>query len=164
MTANAQRSVRDYCDDRTRHRRGWPVVERPSPGPWEDRRAHRKIQRAAPESLETLLAELVGDDFGQRLPSMRQGRERRFLEREPLVAAIRSERDARDTIETHLDGLFDDLVAGERFRHTEAVMCLLLATKLAHAEYFDEMSKAFADAPTSEVGQLRRFAIALRNE
>lgn len=126
------------------------------------------LERAAPQSLEVVLANLVGDEFGQRLSSMRQGRERRFLEREPLVsklvAAIKSERNTKENIETYLDKLFEDLVVGERFRHTEAVMSLLLATKLAHAEYFDEMSKAFAEAPASEVAQLRRFAIALRNE
>lgn len=141
--------------------------ERPKLTSYEQRDEIYLVKPREPrvESLESLLDELQGEELADRIYTVREGREARFFDKDPLlprlVRAIRTTSNARSLVERLLDHLFEDLRRGEYFIHTEIVMFLLLALKRAGVAFFPEIATVFAETKTSELGRLRRFARAL---
>lgn len=114
------------------------------------------------ESVDDVLRELRGGDFADRAMRVRQGREMRFLEAEPLVGrlvqALKRAVSTEDVIEHCLEVLFEDLRAGEIFEHTELVMAILFALKQAKVPTFRDTAGFFASSRAAEIRRLRQFS------
>lgn len=112
-------------------------------------------------TLQELLLELRSEEFLERLIGLNEGREFEFFSTDPLVArlvaALRST-EARTTVEKELDELFAVYEQGRVFEHTEIVMALLYAIKMANVPGHDQILGVFTTAKPAEFRALRRFA------
>ena len=104
-------------------------------------------------------------DFVSRVGTLREGREIEFLKRErsviTLANAITIMSDAKAQLEPTLDLLFEDFRRGEMFDHSETVMGIVVALKLANAPYFTEAATIFSRSRAAEIGRLRHVATQL---
>lgn len=117
-------------------------------------------------ALQEMLAELRGEDFGQRLLTMSEGREIAFLAssslRKRLSAALQSAGvGARAFVESQLDTLFIAHRQGEVFKDTLVTMGLLYAIKTAKMSGWENVLDVFAQTKAAEFALLRRFAQGL---
>lgn len=117
------------------------------------------------EPLHRLVERLTDSSVVDRFVWIREGCERRQLERDPLVRqlvkSLRREAGARRIVERFLDQAFGSLVPGQQPAATEATLALLFALKRADVAWAREILEAFATASAAEIGRLSRFATRL---
>ncbi|HEX4416713.1 MAG TPA: hypothetical protein VH165_02390 [Kofleriaceae bacterium] len=117
---------------------------------------------ARPTGLAALLTELLEEPFAERAVRLPPVREERVLREDPLVRrlilALKLARDGERQIERFLDNVFQDLKKGELFRHSEAVMALLVAIWQAEVAWFPKIADALASSNFAEIGRVARLA------
>lgn len=150
------------------------VAEARRPRLWRERRQQATQYRecAHPPAfdrdtvpLNDLLAELLSEQFLARMVGMRPGREELGLRGDPLVQRVTrrltAASDTKSSVEAFLDRLAVDLRPKHVFAHTETVMALFYAMKVAGVEYLQEMLTPFAESKAAEVSLLSNFAKTL---
>ena len=154
----------DACGNRSRSNDPWPPAGDGMPREWA-RARHRRVSALRVEALGSLLDSLKSAEFENLASRMPEGREVRFFENSSFVAGIRSaikrEASVAVVVERFLDSLFEELRPGERFKYTEAVICLLIALAATSIEEFREVASVFASSKSPELSQIRRVAQSL---
>lgn len=113
--------------------------------------------------LDCLLDRLLNHVFIDRIVPLREGREEKSFEADPLIrgitTAIRKTSNASEIVEKWLDKTFRNTTKmGEAFAQTEAVMGLLFALKKSNSSMFSDIAEVFARSTAAEFSLLRRFS------